>query len=98
MSVHQTKDSGEAREKHFESRMGILLAIFAALLSLNDLASAKFEGDQMMAANAQVNTYSWYQSKSIKQSLVEGQRDMAQMLRESGAVQAGSAAAIDGLI
>lgn len=89
---------GEAREKHFESLMGILLAVFAAVLSLNDLASSKFEGDQMMAANAQVSAYNWYQSKSIKQALAEGQRDMAAMLRDSGAVVATKTEAIDKLV
>jgi hypothetical protein len=86
------------REKHFESIMGILLAIFAAVLSLNDLASSKFEGDQMMAASAQVSAYNWYQNKSIKQSLAEGQHDMAEMLRDSGAIAAKSTAGIDKLV
>jgi hypothetical protein len=96
--THQTEAQGEAREKRFESVMGILLAIFAAALSLNDLASSKFEGDQMMAASAQVSAYNWYQSKSIKQSLAEGQRDMAAMLSESGAVSAANTGAIDKLV
>ena len=97
IDTNSSSSSGEEREKHFESIMGILLAVFAAVLSLNDLASSKFEGDQMMAASAQVSAYNWYQSKSIKQSLAEGQRDMAVMLRDSGAIAAGKSEAIDKL-
>ena len=96
--TRETEARGEARAKHFESLMGILLAIFAAVLSLNDLASSKFEGDQMMAASAQVSAYNWYQSKSIKESLAEGQHDMAVMLRDSGAIVPTKAEAIDKLV
>jgi hypothetical protein len=98
IDTNSAESSGEDREKQFESLMGILLAIFAAVLSLNDLASAKFEGDQMMAASAQVSAYNWYQSKSIKESLAEGQRDMARMLAESGAIDPENEAGVAKLV
>jgi hypothetical protein len=91
-------DAAEEREKHFETLAAIMLAVFAALLSLNDLASGKYEGDQVMAASEQVSAFNWYQSKSIKQSLMEGQHDTLEMLLASGAISGDKAAGMDALL
>jgi hypothetical protein len=76
----------EQRESRFQTAAALLIALFAAVLALNDLASAKFEGDQMMASNEQASAYAWYQSKSTKQGMVEGQLDMLTVLRDSGMI------------
>jgi hypothetical protein len=60
------------------------------MLALTDLAAGRFEGDQSYAESEKANAYSWYQSKSIKQTLVQGQRDLLSTLLSSGEIQPGS--------
>ena len=81
--------SGESSgSKSFESICGITIAIFAAVLAINELGAGKFGDDEILGANERASAYAWYQSKSIKESLAEGQRDLLQSLMKSGAIQA----------
>lgn len=85
------RDSGsEGRGRRFEMMCGIILAFLAAVLALSDLASGRFDGNQLHAQSEKTNAYSWYEAKSIKQTLVEGQRDLLSTLLTSGAIQPGS--------
>ncbi len=77
----------EQAEKRFELWTGITLAFFAAALAITDLGAGKYGDDEIIGTNAQTSALSWYQSKSIKQSLVEGQRDLLQSLLAAGTVQ-----------
>lgn len=52
---------------------GVLIAFFAALMAIAQLVNSNLE-EEMMIAHNRVTTYSsWYQSKSIKQSLKESE-------------------------
>lgn len=59
-----------------EIAFGIALAIFAAALGINDLVAGRYGDDEAQYINERSNAYFWYQAKSIKESLVEGQRDL----------------------
>jgi hypothetical protein len=77
---------------------GVILAFLAAVLAITDLASGRFEGNQSHAESEKTNAYSWYESKSIKQTLVEGQRDLLSTLLNSGEIQPGSRAAMSTML
>lgn len=84
----------EQAAKRFELWTGITLAFFAAVLAITDLGAGKYGDDEIIGTNAQASALSWYQSKSIKQSLVEGQQDMLQALLAAGVVNAEHAPAL----
>ena len=72
--------------KRFEVICAITIALFAALLAVTDLGGGRYGDDEIMGTNEKANIYAWYQSKSIKESLVEGQRDLLKTLLESGSI------------
>lgn len=74
-------------EKKFELICGITLALFAAFLAITDLGAGKYGDDEIIGNNAKANVYAWFQSKSIKQSLIEGQNDLIKTLVAAGGVK-----------
>lgn len=87
MSELFSTEAGQGRSgKRFEVFCAITLALFAALLTITDLGGSKYGDDEIMGTNEKANIFAWYQSKSIKQSLVEGQRDLVRTLMGSGAI------------
>jgi len=74
------------KENHFELLCGLLLAFFAAILAIVDLGSGKYGDDQIIANNEKANAYQWYQSKTVKQTLVENQRDLINLLLNSSMI------------
>jgi hypothetical protein len=75
-------DDGE-KSSTFEMICGLTLAILAAVLAITDLGAGKYGDDEIIAHNQKANAFEWYQAKAIKQSLVEGQRDLLRILLES---------------
>lgn len=65
---------------------GVLIAFFAALMAISQLVNGEFEEEMMIAHNKQVSYSSWYQSKSIKESLKEGELDYLEALLMTGMV------------
>ena len=76
----------------FEMLCGLTLAVLAAVLAINDLGAGKYGDDEIIAHNQKANAFDWYQAKGIKQSLVEGQRDILRILLESRVIPAESEA------
>lgn len=66
---------------------GVLIAFFAALMAISQMINGELEEEMMIAHNKVVNYSSWYQSKSIKESLKESELDYLQALLESGVVK-----------
>lgn len=62
------------------------IAMIAAILSVTDLFAGKYGDDAIIATNEKANMYQWYQAKGIKQGIIEGQRDLAKLLVDSGAI------------
>ena len=75
-------DDGE-KSSTFEMICGLTLAILAAVLAITDLGAGKYGDDEIIAHNQKANAFDWYQAKGIKQSLVEGQRDLLRILLDS---------------
>ena len=64
----------------FEMKCGIVIAIFAAIMAVSDMFAGKFGEDEIKFINEKASSYMWYQSKSIKETVVEGQRDLLNTL------------------
>jgi hypothetical protein len=92
VSVGHGGETGASRG--FEVLCAISIAFFAAILAITDLGSGRYGDDEIMGTNEKANTYAWYQSKSIKESLLEGQRDLLETLLESGSIAPDRVAAL----
>jgi hypothetical protein len=89
------EEKTEAKKiKKKELLFGLLIAFFAALLAVVDLGSGKFGDDQMVAVNEKSAAYQWYQAKSIKQTLVEGEMNMLKSLIDAKAIAPDDTAAL----
>jgi hypothetical protein len=53
----------------FEIKCGVVIALFAALMSISDLFAGKYGDDEILLTNEKASAYLWYQSKSIKETL-----------------------------
>lgn len=71
---------------NLEIAMPLTIAIFAAILAINDLFAGKYGSDEIKVSNMRNNSYQWYQSKGIKSTIVEGQVDLLQVLLASGSI------------
>jgi hypothetical protein len=83
METHTPAAGSEATEstsKWFEVAFGIGIAVFAAALGVNDLFAGKYGDDELRLATEKASAYLWYQSKGIKETLYEGQRDLISAL------------------
>ena len=79
----------------FETRCGVIIAIFAALMAITDLLASKYDADEIIGTNDKAMAYAWYQSKSIKETLVQGEISLLTSLKEAQAIQKEAMAAID---
>ena len=84
-SINQSTDETGNR---LELKIGLTLALFAAVLAVVDLGGGKFGDDEIIGTNEKANLYQWYQSKSIKQSIIEQEVQLLTGLVEAGAVTA----------
>ena len=95
MPEEKNPDTGH---KSFEIVCGVLIAVFAAVLAITDLGAGKYGDDQLIAHNEKNGAYLWYQSKGIKETLVEGQRDTLQALVAAGSIRPEQLPAVQELI
>ncbi len=65
---------------------GVLIAFFAALMAISQMVNGELEEEMMIAHNKVVNYSSWYQSKSIKESLKESELNYLENLLHTGLV------------
>ncbi len=97
--MSESKDAaGQQPGSRFELLCGVTIAILAALLAINELGSGKFGGDEIAARNEATKAYSWYGSKSLKENLAEGQRDLLLALRAAGAIAPEKNSAVQGTL
>ncbi|HEY1406827.1 MAG TPA: DUF4337 domain-containing protein [Spirochaetota bacterium] len=76
----------EVISKKFEIISGITIAVFAAFLAIIGLGAGRYGGDEIIAHNEKAAAFQWYQSKAIKQTLTEAQRDLLKSLVDSGSI------------
>jgi hypothetical protein len=91
-------DGGEQAAKRFEIVCGTLIAVIAAILAITDLFAGKYGDDELLAHAQKSNAYLWYQSKGIKETLVEGQRDTLKTLVAAGSIREEQLPAVQGLV
>jgi hypothetical protein len=83
----ESAEKEEEKGSKLEIYIGLLLAVFAAVLALNDLGAGRYGDDEKIAHNKHTEMYNWYQSKSIKQSLVKGQIELMRTLEQADALR-----------
>lgn len=88
----------EKQGRKFEVICGIVIALLAAVLAVNDLGAGKFGDDELIAHNQKNNAYLWYQTKGIKETLVEEQRNTLQALVAAGSIRPEQLPTVEGLI
>ena len=88
----------EEKGNRFEGWCGLVLAVFAAVLAVTDLGAGKYGDDELIAHNQKNGSYLWYQSKGIKETLVEGQRDTLKALVQAGSIRPEQLPAIQTMI
>lgn len=97
MDSNQEPDTPESG-RNFEIICGVVLAFLAAVLAITNLMGGRFGDDQIIALNEKESAYSWYESKSIKQTLVRGQRDILAALVEAGTIEADRIDAVNSMM
>ncbi|MCR6638866.1 MAG: DUF4337 domain-containing protein [Sporocytophaga sp.] len=88
----------EKKSNRLETYCGLLLAVFAAILAIADLGGGKYGDDEIIETNEKSSAYMWYQSKSIKESLAEGQGELLKSLLKSGVIVEDKKAAIESVV
>ena len=63
------------REAILKDKSGLVIVIMALLLAVTTYFSNSFSGQVLKNTLKATDTYAFYQSKSIKQAIAEGQRD-----------------------
>jgi hypothetical protein len=74
------------QKNKYEILCSVFLSIFAAILAVNNLLANKFGEDEIIAQNQSANAYQWYNSKSIKKTILENQRNLLTLLLRSGTI------------
>lgn len=69
--------SRSEREAQIKDRAGLVVVIMALFLAGNTYIANKFSGESQTKLLQASNTYGFYQAKSIKQSITEGQLEDA---------------------
>ena len=82
-------------ENRLELITGLLIAIFAAVLSIAELGSGKYGKLEILTNNQKNEAYETVQSKSIKQILYESHRDFIKCLISSGTIDSNKKVSID---
>lgn len=98
MSADDESTPAEAKAKRFETICGVTIALFAAILAVNDLGAGKYGDDELIAHNLKNNAFQWYQSKGVKETLVEEQGNTLKALVLAGSVSAEQLPAVEALI
>lgn len=71
-----------------EALGGILIAFFAAMMAISDLTNSNIEEEMQKCQTKNSSYFSWYQSKSVKQSLQEGQMITLETFMKAGIILA----------
>ncbi len=69
-----------------EMTLAYLIAFFAALLSVIDVGAGKFRDREIVSVNRKMTAYGLYHTKVLKETLVQGERDLLSDLIKAGAV------------
>lgn len=82
-------------KSHMELVFPLSIAIFAAVLAMNDLFAGRYGSDELQLSNSRNNAYQWYQSKGIKETMLEGQQELLESLLMSGSIAPASVPTVE---
>ncbi|RZA26478.1 MAG: DUF4337 family protein [Proteobacteria bacterium] len=85
-------------QKNLELAFPLAIAVFAAVLSINDLFAGRFGSDELQLSNSRNNAYQWYQAKGIKETMLEGQLELLESLLLSGAIDKTKIPAVEDVV
>ena len=83
--------STDTNDNHFEIKCGLVIAVFAAVMSISDVFAGKYGEDEFKTINEKSAAYMWYQAKSIRASIAEGQRDLLLTMQNANGLNRGPA-------
>ncbi len=83
--------------RNIELFIALLIAIFAAVLSINDLGGGRYGDDEMIAHKESAAMYEWSQSKNIKSMLCENQLESFTTLELTSTIKEGKEHIIDSI-
>lgn len=69
-----------------EIRLAYLIALFAATLSVIDIGAGKYRDREILSVNKKMTAYGLYQTTVLKETLVQGERDLLEDLVNAGAI------------
>ncbi|MCX6740080.1 MAG: DUF4337 domain-containing protein [Candidatus Parcubacteria bacterium] len=90
IKIEQTEEIKIDIQDKFEMIAGIILAIFTAILAIAGLAGDSYSQSILLANTEKADAYDWYNTKGIKQTVTEGQKDVLDSLIATGVVKAES--------
>ncbi|OYT91662.1 MAG: hypothetical protein CFE43_11995 [Burkholderiales bacterium PBB3] len=76
-------ESTPSKSDSYQMRCGVTLGILAAIMAANSIGGARWGAAALKGAGEKGTAYAWYQSKSIKESMIEGNRDNVLALLET---------------
>lgn len=74
----------------FEMKCGVLIAVFAAIMAVSDMFAGKYGDDEIKFINEKSSAYMWYQAKSIRETVTEGQKNLINTLIEGQLIKSDS--------
>jgi hypothetical protein len=83
--------------KNIEFFIALLIAIFAAVLSINDLGGGRYGDDEMIAHKESAAMYEWSQAKNIKLMLCTNQLQSLEILNLTNTIKAGKESIVDSM-
>lgn len=90
IKIEQTEEIKIDIQDKFEMIAGIIIAIFTAILAISGLAGDSYGQSILLANTEKADAYDWYNTKGIKQTVTEGQKDVLDSLIATGVVKAES--------
>jgi hypothetical protein len=81
--------------RRFDVLCGVTIAVFAAILAITDIGARHYSDDELIANNEKATAYQWYQAKTVRETVVEGQLATIRVLIEAGAVQPDTVEAVE---
>lgn len=76
----------ELRPRGTEMKLAYLIAFFAASLSIIEIGAGKFRDREIVSVNKKMTAYGLYHTKVLKETLVQGERDLLEDFVRAGAI------------
>lgn len=87
MAEEKQKQSRSEREARIKDKAGWVITVIAALLAVNTYIASGYSSSILTNTIKANDTYSFYQAKSIKQTIAENARDEAESRKDTKKVE-----------